>query len=611
MAETGRLTNQDIVDWVLACLQEADEGKQTHALYSEKAWRAYFNDVDFTHKRDWQTKVAVPMWAMGVDQAAGAIKQAMKEAKRLFTIELLNPYDPFANAQAAFISDLLHELLRQSEANSVLGDGVKVALITNIHAHKVLIREQSVERFAPELIDQPTGDYQDGVPTMERVLINHPVVESRMMVDLPVINPKHLYLDPTGRNLYHLQRALRDRATLETPEAQARYRAQALEAIRSEGADQPDMIEDEEERTELQIPGTRNPYRKQVEILEYWGPIYDKQGRQVYRNRWVVIFNRKHLALMEPYPFWHGGDPFVINNLIRVPFSPFGKLLYQHVGSIGTAVTETICMLLDAAKFATLGGFAVDHSLLEDVEELADGIFPGMNLTVNGSTPVQQLQFRGPDSVTQGLLAELQQFHQNYMGVTEFLMGAPSVRGRATATEVQSKTAQSAAFFDSLSGDLEDYGFEPMIEKTYFNVMQFFDDWSQPMLRAIAEKHGLRPEDLGNDPVQRYDLLNGSFRFHVAGLSAVLRRSETLEKLLRLMEVLGNRPEFLMKIDSNKLFEKIMEAFQFDDIIAQTNQLPPVITPSAIAPPGFKAVPGNEQFAAPVETPPPLGQVKR
>jgi hypothetical protein len=84
-----------------------------------------------------------------------------------------------------------------------------------------------------------------------------------------------------------------------------------------------------------------------------------------------------------------------------------------------------------------------------------------------------------------------------------------------------------------------------------------------------------------------------------------------LEKLLRLMEVLGNRPEFLQMVDGNKLFQKIMEAFQFDDLVNQSNQLPPVVAPAAIAPQGYAPVPGNEQFAAPTNTPPNLGTAAR
>ncbi len=592
------LRYEDVKDWVLACFHEAEEGRTDWERWGTDSWRAYFNEYDFSLKHDWQSKVAVPVWAMGVDQASGAVKQALKNSNRLFSIEVLNPSDQYQLALARFLHDVMHELLRQAEAAVVLGDGVKINLITNLQAHKCTVKQTSIERYAPRLIDRPVEGREP-----ERVLVNEPALDEKLGYDISVINPKNMYLDPTGRNLYRIHRVTKDRAWLSDPKVRSLYRKVAMARILDSTGGHP--VEDDAVKRDLQILGTENPYRPQVEIIEYWGPIYNKRGDQVLKNRWVTLFDRSVVGLMEPYPFWHGEDPFVVGNLIKVAGSPFGKLLYKHTGGLGVAITELMCMLLDAGKFATLQGFGIDTSLLEDVEDIVDGIFPGINLRTLGPTAIQQLQFKGVDSGTFQLLGEALQMHQNYMGVTEFLQGAPSTRGRATAAEVNTKTAQSAAFFESLAGDIEDYIFEPMLEKCYWNTIQFFDNWDQPTLKAIAAKHGVTPDMLGRSATERYELLKGSFRFHAVGLSAVLRRTETMEKILRLLEVMGNRPDMAQLIPVDKLMQKVLDALDLDDLMTSAGQIPPVVAGAGAAPEGFQAIPGAQGFMAP---PPGQGQ---
>lgn len=594
-----RISSQEIVEWVLACKKESEDGRRSKMRWAEKSWRAYYNDVDFSLKADWQSKVSYPAWAMGIEQASNAISQAFKQAVRMFTIEVLNPNDPVEIARAAFTHDVLTELLRQANAAEVLGQAVKVGLITNLQIHKPRVRSEEVTRFAPVFSD--AGG--------ERVLGREPVIENKLSLDLAALNPRHFFLDPLGRGLYNIHRALKDKAVLATSDFKNFYRPRAMEAVLNEG-DAADNEEDQKERDDQQVSLLRNPARRQVEILEFWGPIYNKQGMRALSNRWVTVLNSKHLAMVEPYPFWHGGDPFVYSAVIKSPFTPYGKPLYQHVSSIGDALNELLCMILDAQKYATLGAFSVDTNLMDDVSEIAEGLFPGITFS-GGPQAISQLKFQGADAMSLQLLHELLQGHQNYMGVTEFLQGAPSTRGRATAEEVRTKTSQSAAFFDSLATGLEDTLFSPLLDKSWWNVMQYWDDWSQPMLAAIAAKHQIPVTIMGSDPVTRYQTLKGASRFHAAGLTAVLRRSETLSRLLELLQIIGQSPEMIQRVDIDKVFQRIMEAMNFQDLITQQNALPPVVVPSAMGVQGMQPVPGFPHFAAPAPgvQAPALGEV--
>lgn len=592
-----KMTNQEVIDWVLACKSESQDSQLERERLADRAWRAYFNEMDFSKKEPWQSKVALPIWAMAVDQAKGAMGNALKKAQRLFSIEVPNPNDQLAVSVAHFTQDALSELLRRSQINKVITDGLHAGLITNMMVFKAKLIEEEIERFEPIFKDVPVSPPQfnpDGTPTTAHILDHQAVVESTLRFDIPVINPVNFWVDPANRGLYKIQRALWDTARLETQDAKNLFRAPALAAALT--TDAANSMEDDIERRNMQLLGTRNAMRRQVELLEYWGPIYDKQGRLRYKNRWVIIFNRKELGLMDPYPFWHGGDPYSVSNLIRVPFSPYGKMLYQHAGPLNIAITELMCMILDSEKYGTLKGFGIDTGLLEDVDEIADGLFPGITLSTLGPNAIQQLDFKGAGQLSLQVLGELIQGHQNATGINEFLTGQASTRGRATATEVQTKGQQSAGFFDSLSGEVEEYGLEPLIEKCWWNMLQFFDQWDAPYMQALAAKWAIPIEVLGRNAVERYKIMHQPFKFHVVGLSAMLRRAEMQEKLLRLLEILGNRPDLNQMTNVPKLFERIMEAFEFEDLVAQGNEIPGVIAPTAISPQGSTPIPGTPGF---------------
>jgi len=600
MATNREQLDQEILKWVLGCRREAEEGRRQKMALMECSWRDYFNDYDFSKKADWQTKVSIPLWAMGVDQLAGSVQNALQQAARLFSIEVLNPQDPMEVARANFVHDLMHLMLHDARFPRVIGDAAKVGAITNVMAFKARIEDKVSRHQAPEFVEKVIGTNSDGTPVIETQLTTRRVETISTRLDIPVLNPRHLYLDPRGRNLYRIHEASRDVAFLQDPVIQRTWRKEALKAALDEGT-APRTEEDEGERGDMEMGDPHNPMRKQTHISEFWGDLYSPRGRRIASDKWITILNDRHIAAVDDYPFWHGEDPFIVSNLISLPFTPYGKLLYQHVGPLGQLVTEFICMLSDAEKFATLGAFAIDTNQLDDIDQILAGLYPGILLTTQGPNPIQQLRFQGAGSGAHAMIPELRQLFENGMATAEFLTGAPSIRGRATATEVTQKSAATSTFMESLTAAMQYDGLEPLLNKCYWNVIQFLSDWSDPRLVALAQKHGLRPEDLGRDAVTRYAMLKGAFKFHVSALTAVLRRVEITERLLRLLEITGSRPEFMAMLGPEKLqviFNKVMEVFQFEELIGQGNQLPGVVLPGSSAPNTAPQIPGTP-FATP------------
>lgn len=300
----------------------------------------------------------------------------------------------------------------------------------------------------------------------------------------------------------------------------------------------------------------------------------------------MLVANDRLLLFADNNPFWTGADPFVVCNALHVPFSVYGKLLLEHVDGIQMYINEFINIMLDSLKFSVLKPLAVDVSLVDDIQDIIEGLFPGKMFKFRGPNAIQEVNISGPGQPAFSLAGILDQEHQNGTGVTEFLAGLPSSRGRATATETEIKTGQGAGFFAGIIADIDNRGFTPLFEKSFHRTMQFMDEWGSQDLQQVAARYSLNPAML--DPVRRHAMMRRPIVFHSSGLNAALRRAETLEKILRLMEVLGNRPEFLQRINSGKLFDKIMEAFDFQELVAQPGG--PMEQPQM---PG--AMPGTEQ----------------
>lgn len=582
-----------IVQQVIAARNASRDAFMTKLEWSRRSWSAYNNESTEADKEDWQSRVRVPKWAMAVDQATSLFKTSLRTASRMFGIEVPND-DPVDKALAAFFSTVMHELMRRREVGFIpaKADALKVGLITNSAIEKYGWSSYDNVEYAPSFtassieIKDELGNVIGSKDTSEftteevNVHYSHPKIT--------VVDPLRFFPDPTGRNLYNIHEAKKDLWEVLENGKGGVFGRKALADLESEDwGDGPDS-EDADEDARAQMIATHNAWRKKVKITEYWGPIFDKStGKLVKKNQIVTLANEKHVLRIDTFPFWDGQDPFVQYSMIRVPFNKWGKLLFQHTDSLQLYVNEMLNLILDSLKMTVLKPFAIDVSLLDDVEDILTGLFPGKAFKMRGPNGVQELDMKGPGADAfqgYGLLASET---QNSHGVTEFLAGLPTSSGRATAHEIQSKTQQSAGFFDGIMADVEESGVEPSIQKFYNRMMQFMDDWSDPAVVQIAKRYGMEQiiPALAADPVVRYKLMKRPFKFRAAGLNAAMKRAEIMDRVARLMEFMGQVPEFMARIKGDKLFEKIVEALEMQDLVQQVGT-----TPGIIAPEPFEAV---------------------
>lgn len=598
----AKFADKDLVDQVIAARDASKSAFHTKLNWARRSWSAYNNEASEVDKEDWQSKARVPKWAMAVDQATSLFKTSLRTSARLFGIEVLND-DPVDKALAAFYSTIMHEFMRRKEVGfiSSKADALKVGLVTNMAIEKYGWASFENTEYAPQVVArQIEVKAEDGTVIGFKQTSEFDTREVSVSYSHPritVVDPLRFFPDPTGNNLYNIHEVKRDLwQVLEM--GKGLFDRQALAELEKEDWGEGPDVEDADEDARAQMVRSNNAWRKKTKITEYWGPVFERgSGKLLKKNQLVTVANDRLLLRIDTFPYWDGRDPFVFYNMIRVPFNVWGKLLFQHSDSLQVYVNEMLNLILDSLKMTVLKPFTIDVSLLDDVEDILTGLFPGKSFKMRGEGGVKEMDMRGPGADSfqgYGLLAsELQNSH----GVTEFLAGLPTSRGRATATETNIKTQQSAGFFDGIMADVEENGAEPSIKKFFDRMMQFMDDWSDPAVVQIARRFGVESilPALEQDPVVRYKLMKRPFRFRAAGLNAAMKRAEIMDKIQRLIEFLGQVPEFMSRIKGDKLFEKIVEGLDMQDLIQQVGTQPGIITPQPFD--AIQAIPQEAQEA--------------
>jgi hypothetical protein len=69
------------------------------------------------------------------------------------------------------------------------------------------------------------------------------------------------------------------------------------------------------------------------------------------------------------------------------------------------------------------------------------------------------------------------------------------------------------------------------------------------------------------------------FRFRAVGLNAALKRTETMEKVLKLLEIVGQIPGAAQTLPLQKIRDKVIEGLDMQDLVQQVGTTPNVIAP--------------------------------
>lgn len=551
MAESKR--ERHIVDLYQAQRAEAQEQREEIEKYWVEAENLYLNKHDFSMKKDWQAKLFYSMTSPTVNKAARLIKQMVLKTEEYVQM------DPIGMEDIA------------------LARGFSPATLFYLN------NAQFPERFSESCASG--FNYAIGINKMfcrtnnKTVYVNgRPHTRSVTELILKTLNPWHClwpkdwsyFIEDSWMTVPELVRQARAGVFDfgKTGSGYAKVR-DILGKDYTQGAKPGGDAADKEEARlhRLGIRDYSNKFRAPILLSTYWGPVIDHQGREIEKeNQKFIIVNDNYVLQMPTRnPFDHQQWPYIFINPLKVLFRHIGEGLTWGVNPIQKEMTNILNMMSDALKFKMAGILEVNEDLLVDPNKPME-LYPGKSVRRKSGDgrqkAIEHHELGADPEWAAGLINLLRNVHQNHTGITEYLMGAPTLKGSPTATEVATKTAESQSDFISIAQDVDRQGIVSAADMAKDLIIQYFADFSSyPNVRRIFS-------DASGDAIMRLDddekaeLLFGDWDIRARGLSLFFERKEQINKLARWVDGMKVIPPELaqMRIDWEEYVATLNEA---------------------------------------------------
>lgn len=531
--KAAKITEQDLVNLVSRAREESARARMIH----EANWR-FLENTYYLHRpnRDsfeWQSQITIPEVYNKIRVAISLLQGALGTGARFFDLIGVREYSD--DEQIRFITRWLEYTIRKSrlmpglmamwEEAFLLGSGcLRVSL-----EHKIDYRPhvKSVNIYNdPQQAQMAT---MQGLPTTREIVSVEPVSRHAFRVDkVPIWS---IYPDPLASDFYQA-RFIVEETEVNEEVLKDRLKSGVYDSLDDIG-EPVSMDESSMSLSAYERRNERNSIGRRHLVQEYTGNIYDAQGHVVAKNMIITVINKRSVVRVGPNPIWSGKSRYIWSTPIPREGALWGRSLVDSDANIQREMENLLNLMLDDIKYAVLGAFQIDQSLSDEPNDI-DSIEPGRIYRGRGAF-IQKIQFSTNISQAWPVVNYLQSIGDKSTQISEFVDGSPSSRGRPTAAEVNSKTQAGQAYMQNLSRRLEEDDVERAIGLLYELLMQFGDNDTDPELIALLESWG-GPQTL-SDEVQRMKLLDAPFRLQVRGISMLMRRGETVERLMQLSQL--------------------------------------------------------------------------
>lgn len=548
-----------LIHMVTQCRREAEMARRDRIVQNKRNWAAYWGRQDFSEKQEGQSTEALPKVGEAVEQFAAFVKRALTQFGDWFSVELSkeSPLTPekVRSLMQCYLRKTLINSNQEAKFPTIISNAVKAGLlesliVVKVHGHKV---ERPTYTAGPKDKKPKSGSREVW----------------RLRIDL--VPNEDYYLDPTGRKLYEVHRVERDMVDVRAMAEQGIYDKEVVNKIAEDFTrmDQDKRLEIDRNQNETTPPS----FRKRVVIEEYWGTLLNPDGSVYMRNGLCAIANEKYVIRKpEHNPFWHGRSPFVVAPLVQVPFTVWGKALYDDAVSLNIALNELFNLMLDGGIAEVWGIRQVRTSWLEDPRQVSGGIPQGATLALNENAPIDGKVVERVDNtgaVPQEAMAMFNLTDREFQAasrVNDVRMGFLPPRA-VKATEISEASNNSAALLDSLASDLEQEFIEPVLELTWMLMIQNMDDLAADEVADILGRDAAF-QLARMSPADRHGMFASGYGFKAYGLSSTLSRTRDFQKLMALMQAIGTNPmlmqTFMSKYSPEKILGYIMKALNIN-----------------------------------------------
>lgn len=567
--------SQNLLRVLLGYKREALDNRKNGLNPRDDKWRQnldlYWNRYDFSDKAVWQSKNVMPEVPGFVDRFAAALKDALVSTPNGF-YTVTDPYDKEGDMTNSIkkMTDVWlstcgrNQVGQTMDFSTVFEDQMKLGAL--MAASGVVL-------------------WKDDVPG------GRVAIES--------VDPRFVWLDHTYRDLYRIRRTELDTidiarmATAKSSKGNSIYNLSELNRlVGTLGADM------RREQQELVGHSTETmSQRKPVVLDEYIASVVDDSGKILMDDEVVIVANDQFILRgPEKNPFWHGKDWLVYTPLMPVPLSPYGRSYMEDFGSIAKVYNDLTNLILDATYMASMKAYVLVPSMLSDPSQANSGVWPNKIFRLeegyNAEDFAKELMLGSIDpgaiSVWQALKSEL----GDAAGMNEIGMGQLPDKTHIAATAVAGAQQSSSAIMRSVAQTVETRFLDPMLDLVWKTGLQHASLSDQRMADGVGPMYGALMS-------QRKQLIKRPITFQARGISSLIQKSQKLQALLGIMQVISANPNllaaFMSQIDIKKFVAVLLnlsnvdptnlEASARDLLISQITQSMPMAGQGGGAPP--------------------------
>lgn len=565
-----KINPDKLLQLLITYQEEADTSRKNGWGERDEVWRAnidlYFSRFDFSRKAEWQSKQVMPEGSLYIDRWAAALRSALVVPGVWYSVETHIP-----ELEPAFRKFLGYWLERCG--TTALGYPCDFARVFEDQAKLAALMSAAAS---------VTWEGQlDG--------------SGRVRVD--TVDPREIWLDPTGRGCYRIRRREMDYYQLMALTAldPKRWDMQMIRKLQAARA-----VEEETDRMELVGHDVRvTSARRPVVLDEYLATILDDEGNDIFgEKQYCIVANEEYIIRgPEANPFLHGLDWIVFAPAINVPLSVYGRTYVETWGDIARTFVQMTNLIIDAGMLASMNAFALQPDMLENPKQAAEGVYPNKTfLLASGSNAadfIKEIPLGNLSTAAVNVWTALKQEMREGAATNDLDLGQSVPKGDVTATEITAVQSGGSALIQSIAATLEVGCVDPLLNLIFQTALQHFDENDAALHLALGEEY------FSMFVARREEFIRLAPAFQARGISGLVERGQKLKAMLQIIQALGSSPllqqALLQSIGFGAFARQLLVLVGLDP-----NDFPPEQAPVPVGPPGAGAsAPGASPGMAP------------
>lgn len=563
MSETT-LTDAEIVNWIIACRDEADEAKRDRMDTNRNNYDTFHLKYDFSHKEEGQSQEILAKQAMAVESNKAFFQQALADLKEWWKADAAYPEaDATLPIRPHEITKVTSYMLDKANYFSHVGNCIESAMLASLAISKISGCMKNKPKFVPRKSGRGKG--------LKRWV--EKVENKSWQAEFDCVRAENFYPDPSGKGLYEIEDSYPDFF-------EVKYMAEEDEDFDMDEIENlsPAGVEDAEEATgrsrETGQNTTSAGHRRKVKLTEYWGTIlHPTSGEIVFENIQAIVANDTTLILRpRPNPLWHQRSPYTVSPLMEVANSVWHKAPMDAPTQYNNSMIEMYNLLVDAGMKQVHAVSQLRKDWLDNPAQVSEGIEPGMALVVNALCPpggkvMESLTaVQIPSEAFNIFSIMMNEFNSSAM-TNEIRQGAAGAGGDTSATAIVEASQSITSVFQGMAKNYEGRQSQKELELAWMTIAQNWDLIDKEVFVSLFGQE--RGNELALIPSQEIfaNTVNG-VRFKVFGISLTLAKAQDFRKITTLLQTIAASPqlmeEFMKKYDLGKTLGEIMTSLNID-----------------------------------------------